>query len=88
MQKELAKTAKDVGAATTGTAKTQPQRGGQYRMVPKKPGKGKTISGISKRSSQTAQGLRKTPKPTLSALGVADLSLRKQQPHQPLSQDQ
>tara|TARA_R100000149_G_C5825352_1_gene102998 strand:- start:18 stop:782 length:765 start_codon:yes stop_codon:yes gene_type:complete len=69
--KRVIKTAKDVGAATTGTAKTQPQRGGQYRMVPKKKGKGKTISGISKRSSQTAQGLRKTPKPTLSALGVA-----------------
>ncbi len=69
--KRVIKTAKDVGAATTGTAKTQPQRGGQYRMVPKKKGKGKTISGISKRSSQTAQGLRKTPKPALSALGVA-----------------
>tara|TARA_B100001287_G_scaffold75287_1_gene62533 strand:+ start:848 stop:1684 length:837 start_codon:yes stop_codon:yes gene_type:complete len=69
--KRVIKTAKDVGAATTGTAKTQPQRGGQYRMVPKKKGKGKTISGISKRSSQTAQGLRSTPKPTLSALGVA-----------------
>ncbi len=60
-----------MGAATTGTAKTQPQRGGQYRMVQKKKGKGKTISGISKRSTQTAQGLRSTPKPTLSALGVA-----------------
>jgi len=69
--KRVIKTAKDVGAATTGTAKTQPQRGGQYRMVPKKKGKGKTISGISKRSTQTAQGLRSTPKPTLSALGVA-----------------
>jgi hypothetical protein len=76
--KRVIKTAKDVGAATTGTAKTQPQRGGQYRMVPKKKGKGKTISGISKRSTQTAQGLRSTPKPTLSALGVAGSKPKKE----------
>ena len=69
--KAITKKVKDVGSSTIGTAQTQPKRGGQYRMVPKKPGKGKTISGISKRSTQTAQGLRSTPKPTLSALGVA-----------------
>ena len=76
--KRVIKTVKDVGAATTGTAKKQPSRGGQYRMVPKKPGKGKTISGISKRSTQTAQGLRSTPKPTLSALGVAGSKPKKE----------
>lgn len=71
LAKRVIKTTKDVGTSTIGTARTQPKRGAEYRMVPKKKGKGKTISGISKRSTQTAQGLRKTPKPTLSALGVA-----------------
>jgi hypothetical protein len=69
--KKVIKTAKDVGTSTIGTAKTQPKRGAEYRMVPKKPGKGKTISGISKRSTQTAQGIRSTPKPIASALAVA-----------------
>lgn len=76
--KAITKKVKDVGSSTIGTAQTQPKRGGQYRMVPKKTGKGKTISGISKRSTQTAQGLRSTPKPTLSALGVAGSKPKKE----------
>jgi len=68
--KKIFKTAKDVGSVAANKSKTQPKKGGEYRMVGRKPPK-KTISGISKRSTQTGKGIRKTPKPIVSALGVA-----------------
>ena len=70
--KRIVKTAKDVGSVAANKSKTQPKKGGEYRMVGgKPPKKTKTISGISKRSTQTGKGIRKTPKPIVSALGVA-----------------
>jgi len=70
--KRIFKTAKDVGSVTIGKSKTQPKKGGEYRVVkPTPPKKRQTISGISKRSTQTGKGIRSTPKPIISALGVA-----------------
>ena len=70
--KRIFKTTKDVGSVTIGKSKTQPKKGGEYRVVkPTPPKKRQTISGISKRSTQTGKGIRKTPKPIVSALGVA-----------------
>jgi hypothetical protein len=70
--KRIFKTAKDVGSVTIGKSKTQPKKGGEYRVVkPTPPKKRQTISGISKRSTQTGKGIRSTPKPIVSALGVA-----------------
>ena len=70
--KRAYKAAKDVGSVTIGKSKTQPKKGGEYRFVkPTPPKKRQTISGISKRSTQTGKGIRKTPKPIVSALGVA-----------------
>ena len=70
--KKIFKTAKDVGSVTIGKSKTQPKKGGEYRVVkPTPPKKRQTISGISKRSTQTGKGIRNTPKPIVSALGVA-----------------
>ena len=40
-------------------------------VKPTPPKKRQTISGISKRSTQTGKGIRSTPKPIVSALGVA-----------------
>jgi hypothetical protein len=70
--KKIFKTAKDIGSVTIGKSKTQPKKGGEYRVVkPTPPKKRQTISGISKRSTQTGKGIRSTPKPIVSALGVA-----------------
>jgi len=70
--KRAYKAAKDAGVVAVGGSRTQPKKGGEYRMVkPRPPKKRQTISGISKRSTQTGKGIRKTPKPIVSALGVA-----------------
>jgi len=70
--KRIVKTAKDVGSVAANKSKTQPKKGGEYRMVGgKPPKKTKTISGISKRSTQTGKGIRSTPKPVISALAVS-----------------
>ena len=70
--KKIFKTAKDVGSVAANKSKTQPKKGGEYRMVGgKPPKKTKTISGISKRSNQTGKGIRSTPKPIISALAVS-----------------
>lgn len=70
--KKAYKAAKDAGVVAVGKSRTQPKKGGEYRFVkPTPPKKRQTISGISKRSTQTGKGIRKTPKPIVSALGVA-----------------
>ena len=69
--KKIFKTTKDVGSVAANKSKTQPVKGGEYRMVARKPPKKPMLSGISKRSTQTGKGIRSTPKPIISALAVS-----------------